>query len=76
MASPKPANCLPCESPTAQLLERPTGIWKVVGSISAGAPFFLSEYFLVVLNIYFRFITFWLLADLDFSKETPPWFLC
>ena len=29
VATPKPATCLPCESPTALLLERPTGIWKL-----------------------------------------------
>lgn len=29
VATPKAATYLPCESPTALLLERPTGIWKL-----------------------------------------------
>ena len=33
---PKPASCSPCESPIAQWLKSPTGIWKVVGSSPAG----------------------------------------
>ena len=46
------------ESPIAQWLERPTGIWKVMGSTPVGGSEF-SEYFdLIMLLHYLKVIAF------------------
>ena len=64
--------CSPYESPIAQWLEHPTGIWKVVGLMPVKVLDFFSEHFFVVTIYFWQSFIYELFSLINFCKLTLP----